>query len=81
MQPESMTAAKRIRAVDKSVTVLGPVDATIKRINNVYRKVIYIKAKEYETLVIWKNRIEEYRRKTEYRDGSVGFDFNPSGSF
>ena len=78
----SMDLASVIKSAgDKSVTVLGPVDATIKRINNVYRKVIYIKAKEYETLVIWKNRIEEYRRKTEYRDGSVGFDFNPSGSF
>lgn len=66
---------------DNNIVILGPADATIKRINNVYRKVIYVKAKEYETLVSWKNIIEDYRKKTEYRDGSVAFDFNPSGSF
>lgn len=66
------------KANDKRVVILGPVDATIKKINNVYRKVIYLKAREYATLVEWKNNIEEYRRNTDYRDGSVGFDFNPT---
>lgn len=66
---------------NRNIAVLGPTDATIKRINNIYRKIIYVKSASYEELVLTKDIIEKYRNKTDYKDGLIYFDFNPSGNY
>ncbi|MBQ6844938.1 MAG: primosomal protein N' [Agathobacter sp.] len=64
------------------VQLVGPADATIARVNDVYRKVIYIKAKDYEHLVLLKNKLEYYMKDNrEFQHISVQFDFNPIGGF
>ena len=67
---------------DKRFRIIGPADAGIARINDVYRKVIYVKHKEYEELVNMKNMVEEYLEECEeMKKSSVQFDFNPMSGF
>lgn len=65
----------------KDVIILGPVDARIRKISDVYYKVIYVKAPKDEQLVHIKNTIEQHRKTTQYRYGQVQFDFDPINSY
>ncbi|SFQ16700.1 replication restart DNA helicase PriA [Lachnospiraceae bacterium XBB1006] len=73
----TMEAVVNQIAEQMSVLVIGPADARIKKLNNIYRKTCYIKAKEYDQLVQIKNKIEAYREQSGYRYGTVSFDFDP----
>jgi len=54
----------------------------IARVNDIYRKVIYIKTKDYENLVLLKNKLEYYMKDNrEFQNVSVQFDFNPMSGF
>ena len=64
------------------IQLVGPTDATIARVNDVYRKVIYIKTKDYDNLVLLKNKLEYYMKDNrEFQNVSVQFDFNPMSGF
>ncbi len=64
------------------IQVVGPADASIARVNDVYRKVIYIKTKEYQNLVLLKDRLEYYMKDNrDFQNVSVQFDFNPMSGF
>ena len=66
----------------KPIQLIGPTDATIARLNDVYRKVIYIKTKEYQDLVLLKDRLEYYMKDNrDFGRVSVQFDFNPMSGF
>ena len=68
--------------VGKQIQLIGPADATIARVNDVYRKVIYIKTKEYQDLVHLKDRLEDYMKDNrDFGRVSVQFDFNPMSGF
>lgn len=77
MQVETEEALQR-----KPIQVVGPADATIARVNDVYRKVIYIKTKNYQDLVLLKDRLEYYMKDNrDFGQVSVQFDFNPMSGF
>lgn len=77
---ESIDSFKR--ACGEKLFVTGPADAAVAKVNDIYKKVIYIKAERYETLVEIKNRTEKQAREdTGYRDVTVQFDFNPVNGF
>ena len=60
------------------VKIIGPTSPAIERINNVYRKVFYIKAQDYETLVTLKNKMEAYIEiNSGFQRVFTQFDFNP----
>ena len=60
------------------VKIIGPANPAIGKIDNVYRKVFYIKAKEYETLVVLKNKMEAYIEiNSGFQKIRTMFDFNP----
>ncbi|MGN0170755.1 MAG: primosomal protein N' [Lachnospiraceae bacterium] len=61
--------------------LLGPVDARVRKLQDVFRKAVYIKASDYARLLEIKNKIECFREKTGYQDGSVSFDFDPMNGF
>ncbi len=67
---------------DAQIEVIGPASPGIGKINDIYRKVLYLKAERYDTLVRMKNRLEEY---IEINDGfqtmRIQFDFNPMQVF
>lgn len=66
----------------RKVQLVGPADANISKINDVYRKVIYLKAKDYEILVGLKDAAEKYvKDNSVYKDVSVQYDFNPMSGF
>ncbi len=61
---------------------IGPSDARIAKVADVYKKVIYIKAEKYRVLVEWKDRLEGYMRDNRtFSNVAVQFDFNPVNSF
>jgi len=62
----------------EKVRILGPQDAAIAKINDVYRKTIYIKDKDYGLLVSIKDLIDEFLLdNNKYPKSYVYFDFDP----
>lgn len=58
--------------------VVGPADAPVAKINDVYRRVLYVKHPDYQVLVKVKDFLEKkLRNLTEWKKVSVQFDFNP----
>lgn len=71
-----------IKRLDQKLQLVGPTDAAVAKVNDIYRKVIYIKTREYDTLVDIKDNIETYvKDNPAYRNVSVQFDFNPTSGF
>ena len=67
---------------DKRIQIVGPAEASIARINDVHRKVIYIKTEDYQNLVSLKDKLENYMKDNrDYQNVSVQFDFNPMSGF
>lgn len=55
--------------------VIGPSDESIARIQEVYRKVLYVKADQTEQLTAIKERLEQYIEANEgYRNVTIQFD-------
>ena len=59
--------------------VIGPTDASIVKIQDIYRRVIYVKSNDYEKLVFIKNRIENTDSLNSDKI-RISFDFNPMNS-
>lgn len=73
LSAELGTLAKKYR----DVTILGPVEAPIAKLRDVYRRVIYIKSKEYAVLRAVKDEMEQFMRLTEeYKSCRITFRFN-----
>ncbi len=74
---------KTERAVGGSladVYITGPVWASIAKIKDIYRKVIYVRTKDRELLVRVKNIIEKIGKDREMKKVGVMFDFDPEGT-
>lgn len=55
--------------------IIGPADETIAKINDVYRKILYIKHENPRILTIMKGKVEEYTEMNEgYREIQIQFD-------
>lgn len=64
------------------VRIIGPSDATIVKINDRYRRVVYLKHIQYNCLVELKNKAEELLdNNQEYKNCYVSFDFDPIHSY
>lgn len=74
-----MQLAGRLAAqIDKSqVQVLGPAPATIGKLNDVYRTVLYVKSADYAKLVQVKDVLEAYAAAHAEEKEQVQFDFDP----
>lgn len=61
--------------------IIGPVRASISRINDIYRDLLYIKSSDYEELTESCRKIEDYLKscieKGYYKDVMVNYDFDP----
>lgn len=67
---------------EKKIKTIGPVKATVGKINDIYRWVIYLKGKDYEGLKEIKNGLEAYMEQEEFfKKCSVQFDFDPIHSY
>ena len=66
----------------EKVSVIGPADAAVAKVNDIYKKVIYLKTQEYATLVKIKDMAEKFTRDNrDYKDVMIQFDFNPVNGF
>ncbi len=71
-----------IKDNDAKIQLIGPADANISKVNDTYRKIIYIKASRYESLIAIKDSIEATVKDCEKtKKASVSFDFNPMSGF
>lgn len=71
---EYMIKAKK----DIEASVIGPASPGIEKINDVYRKVIYVKTADYHDLVVLKDRTEKYIEiNSGFDKMRIQFDFNP----
>ncbi|MBQ9232480.1 MAG: primosomal protein N' [Lachnospiraceae bacterium] len=68
---------KHICTGDKKIRIIGPADASIVRINDIYRRVIYIKADDLEKL----RRIREAFDDYDFDGISLMFDVNPVNTY
>lgn len=62
-------------------SIIGPVSASIGKINDVYRNIVYLKNADYDTLSKLRIKIETYHEKYKdngyYKDVILHFDYNP----
>lgn len=65
----------------RQITVIGPTKATVGKINDIYRFVLYCKASDYTALIQIKDRMEARLEGCELREESVQFDFDPMSSY
>ena len=84
------TAAQMISHIEKSqspddrhqIQLIGPADATIAKVNDIYRKVIYMKTSDYAALISVKDGIEKaVKADTAMKNANISFDFNPMSGF
>lgn len=84
------TAAQMISHIEKSqspddrhqIQLIGPADATIAKVNDIYRKVIYMKTSDYAALISIKDGIEQaVKADTAMKNANISFDFNPMSGF
>mgnify|MGYP004448196301 FL=1 len=75
---QSEALVKIIQNCDEHSLVLGPADSYIGKLKDVYRKVIYVKDKDYEKLVKIKDALENYLLEQKcFKTTSTWFDFDP----
>lgn len=62
--------------------IIGPASPGVGKVNDVYRKVLYLKAKSYGTLIKTKNYLEQYIEVNPgFQKMRIQFDFNPMNVF
>lgn len=67
----------KLTSVDDKVNIIGPADAAVYKINDIYNRVIYYKCKDYALLIQIKDIIENYLKCNVscYKECHVVFDF------
>ena len=64
------------------VVLVGPADAAVAKVNDVYKKVIYLRGADYQKLVHIKDGIERFvADNAAYKNIIIQFDFNPMNGF
>ncbi len=69
------------KSEDRRMQVIGPANALIGKINDIYRFVIYCKHKDYDQLIRYKDEIENFLNQTIHKEQNVQFDFDPMDSY
>ncbi len=79
--------AKKIRQAQENgklpgLQMIGPGDAAVLKVKDIYRKVLYFKHENYQVLVQIKDVLEQFvNRHREFGNVSVQFDFDPMNGF
>ena len=78
---------KNVCVSDRSVRVIGPADASISRINDRFRKVIYIRSENEDDLIEAKDRVEALLKEMtdkgdkDHNTSTLTFDFDPMNAY
>lgn len=63
------------------LSMIGPTEAAVAKVNDIYRWVIYVKSEDYEALVCAKDSLEAVLSQGIWRQTTVQFDFNPINAY
>ena len=78
MEILSEQGQKAICTKNLQLQAFGPTDPSIGKMNDLYRKVLYIKGAGYQDLIAIKDYLEKViRDDLKQKDVSIQFDFNP----
>ncbi len=66
---------------EERLRLIGPADAGISKINDVYRKVYYIKSENYGRLTHIKDFVENILYEEKYKNVTIQYDFNPMSGY
>ena len=69
--------AENAQEADKEAAVIGPAAAGISKINDIYREVFMVKAKQEESLIAIKDLLEMQFDALNKKEINIQFDFNP----
>lgn len=61
--------------------VIGPASASIGKLNDIYRSIIYVKHRDYNMLVRVRDELEALIADKEWNADTVHFDFNPMSAY
>ncbi|MCM1123029.1 MAG: primosomal protein N' [Eubacterium sp.] len=61
--------------------LIGPTEASIGKINDLYRHVFYVKHADYQVLVEIKDRLELFCKEKELKNQTVQYDFDPMNTY
>ena len=79
---ENEPGLKREAALSERIYLVGPADAAVAKVNDIYKKVIYLRGADYQKLVQIKDRIEAVTAdNADYKNTIIQFDFNPMNGF
>lgn len=65
----------------RTLLLIGPASPAVGKINDIYRKVIYLKSSRYDILTDVKDKLEQYMEGQPAEGVNVQFDFNPVHGF
>ena len=77
---ELVERTKRQFGGERSV-IIGPAEASIGKINDVYRYIFYIKHRNYQVLTAIKDELEDFIGRMQWNADSVQFDFDPMRNY
>ena len=64
------------------VRIIGPASPSVGKVNDVYRRVIYLKHPQYDVLIDMKNKLEKYIEiNPGFQSMRIQFDFDPMKIF
>ncbi len=66
---------------DKPPVLVGPAEAAIGRMNDLYRHVLYVKHADYQRLVAVKDVLEAFLQARELKNITVQYDFDPINTY
>ncbi len=66
---------------DQRLILIGPTEACIGKINDIYRYIFYIKHREYRVLTAIKDVLEQTIHTMKWNTDSVQFDFDPMNNY
>ena len=72
---------KNVILKDSTVRMIGPTDAAVRKINDIYRRILYLKSKDYERLTVIKDLIEAMLLEKSKEACRVTFDFDPLNGY
>ena len=81
------TACKYLKSYAERVNreqaiIIGPTSPYVGKVQDVYRKMIYIKHADYQVLIEMKNKLEQYiEMNCGFQKVRIQFDFNPMNLF
>lgn len=77
----AQAVAERLAGLEERLRWMGPADAAISRMKDVYRKVVYVQDKEYDRLIGMKDMLEASMATGQWGNVSLWFDFDPMQGF